>query len=166
MNIIFSFFQNFEAFLITLYCWKIIELVEQSKGWSSVEASTGENAENVMMNVSEEELYNLPTADYVHKRRGFLRKELTVYHVAFHAFTELKNVQVDFLRSLVISWFASLYENQFLLYHSLLLPRFFWCFYLSVVFLLFFLGRNRLWKFLWRCLRVKKRILMSLFSCK
>ncbi|XP_073266176.1 LOW QUALITY PROTEIN: pentatricopeptide repeat-containing protein At4g35850, mitochondrial-like [Populus alba] len=72
---------------------KIIELVEQSKGWSSVEASTGENAENVMMNVSEEELYNLPTADYVHKRRGFLRKELTVYHVAFHAFTELKNVQ-------------------------------------------------------------------------
>nr|TKR84237.1 hypothetical protein D5086_0000262700 [Populus alba] len=83
---------------------KIIELVEQSKGWSSVEASTGKNAENVMMNVSEEELYNLPTADYVHKRRGFLRKELTVYHVAFHAFTELKNVQVDFLRSLVISW--------------------------------------------------------------
>ncbi|KAJ6949439.1 hypothetical protein NC651_003432 [Populus alba x Populus x berolinensis] len=72
---------------------KIIELVEQSKGWSSVEASTGENAENVMMNVSEEELYNLPTADYVHKRRGFLRKELTVFHVAFHAFTELKNVQ-------------------------------------------------------------------------
>ncbi|KAJ6751545.1 hypothetical protein OIU85_002022 [Salix viminalis] len=72
---------------------KIIEFVEQSKGWSSVEASTGDNAENVMMNVSEEELYNLPTANYAHKRRGFLRKELTVYHVAFHAFTELKNVQ-------------------------------------------------------------------------
>ncbi|KAJ6775839.1 hypothetical protein OIU74_000094 [Salix koriyanagi] len=72
---------------------KIIEFVEQSKGWSSVEASTGDNAENVMMNVSEEELYNLPTANYAHKRRGFLHKELTVYHVAFHAFTELKNVQ-------------------------------------------------------------------------
>ncbi|ESR59894.1 hypothetical protein CICLE_v10015245mg [Citrus x clementina] len=71
---------------------KIIELVEQSKGWSSVETS-GNNAENEMMGVSKEELYNLPTAEYVHRRGGFLNRLLTVYHVAFHACAELKDVQ-------------------------------------------------------------------------
>ncbi|KAH9742571.1 pentatricopeptide repeat-containing protein [Citrus sinensis] len=71
---------------------KIIELVEQSKGWSSVETS-GNNAENEMMGVSKEELYNLPTAEYVHRRGGFLSRLLTVYHVAFHACAELKDVQ-------------------------------------------------------------------------
>ncbi|XP_044465085.1 pentatricopeptide repeat-containing protein At4g35850, mitochondrial [Mangifera indica] len=70
---------------------KIIEFVEASKGWSSVEASST-NAENVMMGVSEEELYNLPTADYVH-RRGFVNRQLTVYHFAFHACAELRNVE-------------------------------------------------------------------------
>ncbi|XP_042387061.1 pentatricopeptide repeat-containing protein At4g35850, mitochondrial-like isoform X1 [Zingiber officinale] len=68
---------------------KIIELVKQSKGWSSVETST-DSGENVMMNVSEEELYNIPTAEYVH-RRAFINRNLTVYHVAVHACAELKS---------------------------------------------------------------------------
>ncbi|KAK4409959.1 E3 ubiquitin-protein ligase RGLG2 [Sesamum angolense] len=67
---------------------KIIELVEQSKGWSSVD-QTKDNAENVMMGISEEELYNLPTAEYIHRRGGFIAKQLTVYHVAFHACADL-----------------------------------------------------------------------------
>lgn len=67
---------------------KIIELVKQSKGWSSVETSS-DSGENVMMNVSEEELFNIPTAEYVH-RRGFINRELTVYHVALHACADLK----------------------------------------------------------------------------
>ncbi|XP_030530844.1 pentatricopeptide repeat-containing protein At4g35850, mitochondrial [Rhodamnia argentea] len=71
---------------------KIIELVEQSKGWSSVEASNNV-AENVMIGVSEEELYNLPTAEYVHRRGGFVIRQFTVYHVAFHAFADLRNVE-------------------------------------------------------------------------
>ncbi|XXG49449.1 hypothetical protein AAC387_Pa02g3634 [Persea americana] len=70
---------------------KIIELVKQSKGWSSVEASS-DTAENVMLGVSEEELYNIPTAEYVN-RRGFLNKQLTVYHVAFHACADLKSTE-------------------------------------------------------------------------
>ncbi|GMP54369.1 hypothetical protein CsSME_00019566 [Camellia sinensis var. sinensis] len=72
---------------------KIIELVEQSKGWSSVEGSR-DNAENFMMGISEEELYNTPTAEYVHRRSGFLHRELTVYHVAFYACANLRNVEV------------------------------------------------------------------------
>ncbi|KAJ4963413.1 hypothetical protein NE237_023352 [Protea cynaroides] len=70
---------------------KIIELVEQSKGWSSVDASS-DIAENVMMGVAEEELYNIPTAEFVH-RRAFLNRQLTVYHSAFHACAELKSVE-------------------------------------------------------------------------
>ncbi|KAG9446415.1 hypothetical protein H6P81_012543 [Aristolochia fimbriata] len=69
---------------------KIIDLIKQSKGWSSEGSSV--SAENVMMSVSEEELYNLPTADYI-RRRGFLNRQLTVYHVAFHAFADLQNTQ-------------------------------------------------------------------------
>ncbi|WOK95696.1 pentatricopeptide repeat-containing protein [Canna indica] len=68
---------------------KIIELVKQSKGWSSVEAST-DGGENVMMNVSEEELYNIPTAEFLH-RRGFINRQLTVYHVAVHACADLNS---------------------------------------------------------------------------
>ncbi|KAJ6790698.1 putative pentatricopeptide repeat-containing protein, mitochondrial [Iris pallida] len=68
---------------------KIIEFVKQSKGWSSVDASS-DGGENVMMNVSEEELYNIPTAEFVH-RRGFINRQLTVYHVAAHACAELKS---------------------------------------------------------------------------
>ncbi|XP_058102037.1 pentatricopeptide repeat-containing protein At4g35850, mitochondrial [Magnolia sinica] len=71
---------------------KIIELVKQSKGWSSVEASS-DIAENVMMGVSEEELYNIPTAEFVN-RRAFLNRQLTVYHVAFHACAELKSTEM------------------------------------------------------------------------
>ncbi|KAJ8749995.1 hypothetical protein K2173_013910 [Erythroxylum novogranatense] len=71
---------------------KIIEFVERSKGWSSVEASTA-SAENVMMAVTEEELYNLPTADFANRRGGFLNKQLTEYHVALHACADLKNVE-------------------------------------------------------------------------
>ncbi|CAN6447450.1 unnamed protein product [Victoria cruziana] len=70
---------------------KIVELVKQSKGWSSVEASS-DIAENAMMGVSEEELYNIPTSEYVH-RRGFLNRQLTVYHVALHACVELRSVE-------------------------------------------------------------------------
>lgn len=70
---------------------KIVDLVRQSKGWSSVEAAS-DIAENVMVGVSEEELYNLPTADFVH-RRAFLDKRLTVYHTASHACADLKSVE-------------------------------------------------------------------------
>nr|AKF43300.1 pentatricopeptide repeat superfamily protein [Erodium texanum] len=72
---------------------KILEYVERSKEWSSVEASSG-TAETVMMGVTEEELYNIVTAEYSHRRGGFMNKQLTVYHVAFHACAELKNVQM------------------------------------------------------------------------
>ncbi|KAG0471785.1 hypothetical protein HPP92_016331 [Vanilla planifolia] len=68
---------------------KIVELVKQSKGWSSIETSS-DGGEKVMMNLSEEELYNIPTAEYVH-RRGFINRQLTVYHVALHACAELKS---------------------------------------------------------------------------
>ncbi|KAG6410201.1 hypothetical protein SASPL_128254 [Salvia splendens] len=71
---------------------KIIELVEQSKGWSSVDHTT-DIAENVMKGITEEELYNLPTAEYVHRRAGFIARQLTVYHVAFLACADLKDVQ-------------------------------------------------------------------------
>lgn len=70
---------------------KIIELVQQSKGWSSNEMPS-DMAENAMMGVSQEELYNLPTAEHVNKR-GFLDKRLTVYHVAFHALADLRNTE-------------------------------------------------------------------------
>lgn len=46
-----------------------------------------------MMGISEEELYNIPTADYV-RRRGFVARQFTVYHVAFHALADLKDVKV------------------------------------------------------------------------
>ncbi|KAK8608680.1 hypothetical protein V6N13_024094 [Hibiscus sabdariffa] len=69
---------------------KIIELAEQSKGWSSVEESV--NTGNTILGISEEELYNLPTADFVH-RRFFIFRQFTVFHVAFHACADLKNVE-------------------------------------------------------------------------
>lgn len=47
-----------------------------------------------MMGVSEEELYNLPTAEYVNRRGNFLNRQLTVYHVALHACADLRNVEV------------------------------------------------------------------------
>lgn len=47
-----------------------------------------------MMNVSEEELYNLPTAEYVNRRGGFVLKQFTVYHVALHACAELGSKEV------------------------------------------------------------------------
>ena len=72
--------------------WQIIEYVKQSKGWSSVDSSSY-NTNNMMAAISDEELYNLPTAEYVN-RRGFLNRQLTVYHVALHACAELKNVEV------------------------------------------------------------------------
>ncbi|KAL3383225.1 hypothetical protein AABB24_002631 [Solanum stoloniferum] len=80
---------------------KIIELVEQSKGWSAVEAP-GDIPIRSMMGISQEELYNIPTAEYVY-RRGFLDKELTVYHVAFHACADLKSVEsIDALHEMLI----------------------------------------------------------------
>ncbi|KAF7819497.1 pentatricopeptide repeat-containing protein [Senna tora] len=72
---------------------KVIEFVERSKMWSSVETD-GANAENVMMGVSDEELYNLPTAEYVHRRGVFLMRQFTAYHTAFHAAADLKNVNL------------------------------------------------------------------------
>ncbi|RDX98596.1 Pentatricopeptide repeat-containing protein, mitochondrial, partial [Mucuna pruriens] len=71
---------------------KVIEFVERSKMWSSVETNSA-NAENVMMGVSDEELYNLPTAEYVYRRGGFLSRPLTAYHTAFHAAADLKHVE-------------------------------------------------------------------------
>lgn len=75
---------------------KVVEFVERSKEWLSVEASSI-TAENVMMGVSEEELYNIPTAEYVNRRGGFLNRQLTVYHVALHACANLRNVEVSFI---------------------------------------------------------------------
>lgn len=72
---------------------KIIELVDQSKGWSSIEHSK-DKAENMLIGVSEEELYGLPTAEYVGRRFNFLDRALTVYHAAFQALADLKNVKV------------------------------------------------------------------------
>nr|AKF43299.1 pentatricopeptide repeat superfamily protein [Erodium gruinum] len=72
---------------------KILEYVERSKEWSSVEASSG-TAETIMMGVTEEELYNIVTAEYSHRRGGFMNRQLTVYHVAFHASAELRNVEM------------------------------------------------------------------------
>lgn len=69
---------------------KILEFVQQSKGWQYVERVSKDSAENIMMNVSEEELYNLPTAEYAH-RRAFIFKQLTVYHVAIHACADLRS---------------------------------------------------------------------------
>ncbi|KAL8233941.1 hypothetical protein R6Q59_020041 [Mikania micrantha] len=80
---------------------KILELIEQSKGWSSLE-QTRDSAENVMMGISEEELYNIPTAYYIHRRGGFVQRALTVYHVAFQACADLKDVQaVDALQEML-----------------------------------------------------------------
>lgn len=72
----------------------MVEFVERSKEWLSVDASSV-TAENFMMGVSEEELYNIPTAEYVHRRGGFLNKQLTIYHVALNACANLKNVKVS-----------------------------------------------------------------------
>ena len=47
-----------------------------------------------MMGISEEELYNLPTAEYVYKRGGFLNRQLTVYHAAFVTCADLRNIEV------------------------------------------------------------------------
>jgi hypothetical protein len=73
---------------------QIIDFVEQSKGWQYVERISKDSAENIMMNVSEEELYNLPTAEYVNRRGGFVVKQFTVYHVATHACAELRDKEV------------------------------------------------------------------------
>ncbi|KAH7521921.1 hypothetical protein FEM48_Zijuj07G0083200 [Ziziphus jujuba var. spinosa] len=70
----------------------IIKFIERSIEWTSVEASSA-SVENLMMGVAEEELYNLPTAEYVHRHGGFLNRQLTVYHVAFHACADLGNVE-------------------------------------------------------------------------
>ncbi|XP_062105595.1 pentatricopeptide repeat-containing protein At4g35850, mitochondrial [Humulus lupulus] len=72
---------------------KIIEFVERSKEWTSVESSSV-SADNMMMGVSLEELYNMPTAEYAHRRGGFINNQLTIYHVAFHACADLKNVKL------------------------------------------------------------------------
>ncbi|KAL5572825.1 hypothetical protein UlMin_022422 [Ulmus minor] len=73
------------------FATKVIEYVERSREWSSVEAAPV-SAENLMMRISEEEMYNMPTAEYSHRRAGFLNRQLTLYHVAFHACAELKNI--------------------------------------------------------------------------
>lgn len=82
--------------IISSYVYeKIIGLVEQSTGWSDIENSK-DNAENAVIGVSEEELYSLPTAEYVHRRFGIVNRNLTVYHAAFHALADLKDVEVPF----------------------------------------------------------------------
>lgn len=54
-----------------------------------------------MMGVSEEELYSIPTAEYVH-RRAFLNRQLTVYHAAFHAAADLQNTEVFFILPIIV----------------------------------------------------------------
>uniref|UniRef100_A0A804MYC4 Pentatricopeptide repeat-containing protein n=1 Tax=Zea mays TaxID=4577 RepID=A0A804MYC4_MAIZE len=70
---------------------QILDFVGQSKGWQYVERVSKDIAENIMMNVLEEELYNLPTAEYVNRRGGFVFKQHTVYHVALQACAELRS---------------------------------------------------------------------------
>lgn len=79
--------------LVDDFAAKVIEFVERSKMWSSVETNSA-NAENVMMGVTDEELYNLPTAEYVNRRGGFFNRPFTAYHAAFHAAADLKNVEL------------------------------------------------------------------------
>ncbi|ESW23592.1 hypothetical protein PHAVU_004G060400 [Phaseolus vulgaris] len=79
--------------LVDDFAAKVIEFVEKSKMWSSVETNSA-NAENVMMGVTDEELYNLPTAEYIHRRGGFSNVAFTAYHTAFHAAADLKNVEL------------------------------------------------------------------------
>ncbi|GLT57366.1 hypothetical protein SLA2020_303440 [Shorea laevis] len=75
------------------FATKVIEFVERSKEFLPVD-TTSVTAENLMMGISEEELYNIPTAEYVHRRGNFLNRQLTVYHVALHACADLRNVEV------------------------------------------------------------------------
>ncbi|XP_071711238.1 pentatricopeptide repeat-containing protein At4g35850, mitochondrial [Rutidosis leptorrhynchoides] len=80
---------------------KILELVEQSKGWSSIE-QTRDSAENLLMNINEEEMYDIPTAAYINRRGGFVNRSLTVYHVAFNACADLKDTQaIDTLQEML-----------------------------------------------------------------
>ncbi|KAK7364838.1 hypothetical protein VNO80_13582 [Phaseolus coccineus] len=79
--------------LVDDFAAKVIEFVEKSKMWSSVETNSA-NAENVMMGVTDEELYNLPTAEYIHRRGGFSNAAFTAYHTAFHAAADLKIVEL------------------------------------------------------------------------
>jgi hypothetical protein len=83
-------------FFFALLFYQILEFVQQSKGWQYVERIANDSAENIMMNVSEEELYNLPTAEYAH-RRGFVFKQLTIYHVAVHACADLQSKEVCYV---------------------------------------------------------------------
>ncbi|ESQ50705.1 hypothetical protein EUTSA_v10023015mg, partial [Eutrema salsugineum] len=70
---------------------EILELVKKSKHLTLVD-SLEQSEGNMMVNVLEEELYNLPTAEYVHMKK-FLQRDLTVYHVAFNALADLKDVK-------------------------------------------------------------------------
>ncbi|CAO2828577.1 unnamed protein product [Amaranthus hypochondriacus] len=70
---------------------RVIELVEQSKGWASA-SDRGATTETAMLGVFQEELFNTPTVEYVH-RRGFVDRRLTVYHAAFHALADLHDVK-------------------------------------------------------------------------
>ncbi|XP_058778937.1 pentatricopeptide repeat-containing protein At4g35850, mitochondrial-like [Vicia villosa] len=72
---------------------KVTEFVERSKIWSSVETDSA-NAENVMVGVTDEELYNLPTAEYINRRGGFVNRPFTAYHTAFNAAADFKNVKL------------------------------------------------------------------------
>jgi len=88
---------------ITYFSFKqILDFIRQSKGWQYVERVSKDSAENIMMNVSEEELYNLPTAEYVNRRGGFVFKQHTVYHVAIHACAELRSKEVIFCLCITI----------------------------------------------------------------
>ncbi|KAF3665977.1 hypothetical protein FXO37_10794 [Capsicum annuum] len=88
---------------------EIIELVEQSNGWSAVEALSDIPVRS-MIGVTEEELYNLPITEYIFRLGGFLNREVIVYHVAFHACADLKNVEVVFL---VVGQAAALTWEEF-----------------------------------------------------
>lgn len=101
IHVLLQFFHFFGISSFFFFCYfseKILELVEQSKGWSAVEAPSDIPVRS-MMGMSEEELYNIPTAEFVFRRGGFLNREFTVYHVAFHSCADLKNVEVPYSTS-------------------------------------------------------------------
>lgn len=97
-----------------------------------------------MTGVTEEELYNMPTADYVN-RRGFLNRPLTVYHVAFQACADLRNVEVLFYISIIsVQLF---YKNQFVLCTCLV-----FLVVLLVALLILVITFSVMWKYLYLCI--------------
>lgn len=74
----------------------------------------GATAENVMMGVVPEELFNIPTAEYINRRGWFVDKKLTVYHAASHALADLCSVEVIHGYSFLINFFPCLKSLRYI----------------------------------------------------